>query len=187
MSLLTLGVGLRGIISRRPFLLPSYWLLAVMLFMLAPPFFGMLLAPPAKGTAVGGLGNTPWLMPALLGLVAVTMAMTLRGYLAFGVTDVSFRDGLLAVLDELQLPYEESLAVIRLSTAGTDLQVAVASWIGTAQMKVKRGGQRGLLAKIARSMNAYYRHKAVPTNLTCCIVYVILGGFIALLTARFLI
>jgi hypothetical protein len=107
--------------------------------------------------------------------------------LAFGVTDASFREGLLAVLAELQLPHEESLSVLRLPSVGTDLQVAVAAWMGTGQIKVKRGGQRGLLAKIAKGTNGYYRHKAVPTNLTCCVIYVLLGGVTAAFMVRFLV
>lgn len=126
-------------------------------------------------------------MPVLLGVVALTLAMTLRGYLAFGVTDVSFREGLIATLAELQLPYEESLATMRLPSEGIELQVAVASWMGTAQLKAKQRGHRRLLGKIAHGMNAYYRHTKVPMDLTCCIGYVIMGSLIAVLATKFLI
>jgi hypothetical protein len=70
-----LGIGMRGLISRRPFLLPASWLLGGVLLALAPPLVQSLLAPAAGGTPVGGLGNPPWPMPVLFGLVAVTMAL----------------------------------------------------------------------------------------------------------------
>jgi hypothetical protein len=180
------GIGLRGLIGRRPFLLSTSWMLGGMLLILALPLVHSLLDL-AAGRPVLGLGSSGWLLPVMFVAVAFQLALSLRGYLAFGVTDASFREALLAVLADLQLPHEESLSVLRLPSVGTELQVAVGASIGTAQIKVKRGGQRGLLRKIAKGMNEHYRHNAVPTNLTCCALYVVMGSVLVAIMVRMLL
>lgn len=49
MAIFMLSVGLCVIISRRPLLLSANWLLGLMLFMIAPPFVGTMLAGPMPG------------------------------------------------------------------------------------------------------------------------------------------
>ena len=98
----------------------------------------------------------------------IFMYLTLRGYMAFGVTDISLREGLVASLEKLNLPYEEKLAAVRLPIIGADLQVAAQSWIGTGQLKMKQRHVSVVLGDIVRGMNEYYQSGTVSkTNLTC--------------------
>ena len=62
----------------------------------------------------------------------------LKGYVAYAVTDTSFREALLAALQKLQYPHEETLSTIRLTSIDADLQVAVQSWMGAGVIKVKQ-------------------------------------------------
>lgn len=109
------------------------------------------------------------------------------GYIAFGVTDVSFREGLLASLKKLNLDHEETMSILRLPTIGADLQVAVQSWIGTAQIKMKQRQFRRVLVDIVNNMNEYYQNSAVSKmNLTSCIFYVVMGVFLVVFAGVFL-
>ncbi len=110
----------------------------------------------------------------------IFMYLTLRGYMAFGVTDISLREGLVASLEKLDLPHEEKLAAIRLPTMGADLQVAVQSWMGTGQLKMKHRHLTRVLSDIVRGMNEYHQSGAVSkVNLTCCIFYAVIGVILA--------
>lgn len=122
----------------------------------------------------------------MLTVVGVFMWFTLKGYQAFAVTDSSFRQGLLAALQKLGLPHEERLAVLHLPAVGADLQVAVYSWIGAGQLKVKQWQHNSLLNDIVKGMNEYYQTAAVPVKLTCCIFYVLMGVFMVVFAGVFL-
>ena len=182
------AIGLRGIITKRPFLISSRWMFAMMFVCLAPNIVQQFWMPPpgAAGTT-GSLNLMLWLSPLMWLCVLVMMWVQMRGYMAFGVTDASFREGLLAALKKLELPHEESLSVMRLPTIGAELQVAVYSRLGPGVVKVKQQKSAPLLGDIAKEMNDYYRSTAVETNMLFCVFYVIVGAFMVVLSGAMLL
>ena len=186
MALFFLAIGLRGIVFKKPFVISSRWFLVLVLLGFSP---SILLAMPFSGPihSSGSLAVVQWLTPAMLLVVAIFLYLTLRGYTAFGITDVSFREALVASLKRLDLPYEETLSTVRLPTIGADLQVAIQSWIGTGQLKMKQREFAGALSDIVRGMNEYYQGGAAPKmNLTCCIFYALMGVLMAVFAGVFL-
>jgi hypothetical protein len=139
------------------------------------------------------VGIIGWLYPLMQISLLVFLWLTLRGYMAFGVTDKSVRDGLLASLANLNLPFEETLSAVRLRSLGADLQVAVLqvavqSWIGTGQIKMKQRQFNEDLRAIVKGMNNYYRNSEISNaNLTCCIFYVIIGLALTALTVAMIL
>ena len=117
-----------------------------------------------------------WISPLLYGVILLMMWYQLKGYVAYAVTDASFREALLAALQRLQLPYEESLSVIRLTSVNADMQVAVQSWMGTGTIKVKQREHRAVLREIVNAMNEYFRTSSVSTNMVTCIFWVVIGA-----------
>ena len=162
-------IGLRGILTKRPFLVSNRWILAILFVSLGPGILLPIFLPGAAPFII------KWLNPVMFTVLLVMMCFVLRGYVAYAVTDTSFRDALLASLQKLELPYEETLSTIRLTSVEVDLQVSVQSWMGSGQLKIKQRGQGSLLAKIADAMNEYFRISSVPTNLTTCIFYLVMG------------
>jgi uncharacterized protein len=186
MALFFLVIGLRGIVTKRPFLISTRWLLGLALLGFTPLIL-QAVAPPPTGDGSGILRALRWLNPSVLIVVLIFLSFTLRGYVAFGVTATSFREGLLASLRKLNLDHEETLSALRLPTIGADLQVAVQSWMGTGQMKMKQRQFRGILRDIANTMNNYYQGSAgSELNLTCCIFYTFIGALLAGLAGVFL-
>ena len=122
-----------------------------------------------------------WLLVLIFPVMAVFLWLQMKGYAAVAITEKSFRDGLLAALEKLQLPYEESLSSIRLTSVEADLQVAIQSWMGTGQIKVRQDRQRPLLKKIVQAMNEHFRTSPVETNRISCIFFVIVGTFAVLM------
>jgi hypothetical protein len=170
LAALCLFIGLRGLLTRRPFLLPARWLFVILMVVLFGPVVSLIpFAWPSQAM--------DWFPLVMFPVMAVFLWVQMKGYLAFAVTGKSFRDGLLAALDKLQLPYEESLSSIRLTSVEADLQVAVQSWTGTGQIKVRPGRHGPLLKKIVQAMSDYFRTDAVETNLIMCVFFLILGIF----------
>lgn len=169
MAIFLFVIGLRGILTKRPFLVSNRWLLLVMSVCFIPSILLPLVLP----------GDAPfvvkWLNPTIFTVILVMMYFALKGYVAYAVTDTAFRDALLTSLEKLRLPYEETVSTLRLTSLEIDLQVAVQSWMGTGQIKVKQRGHDSLLTRIAIAMNEHFQISSPTTNLTACIFFVIMG------------
>ena len=169
MAVFFLVIGLRGIITKRPFLLSNKWLLSVMFIIFIPVIIPAFTFPSSVPFII------KWLNPVIFTVVLVMMCFALKGYCAFGVTDTSFRDALLASLEELNLPYEETLSSIRLTSIDADLQVSIQSWIGSGVIKIKQRDHRSQLTEVVTAMNEHFRRSSASMNLTTCIFYLIMG------------
>lgn len=169
MAAFFLILGLRGILNRTPYLLSNRWLLLVMFIALVPsiimPFF----------FDFSDMDLMNWLNPAIVTVVLVMMCFALKGYAAYGITDTTFREALIAALEKLQLPHEESLSSIRLTSVEADLQVAIQSWLGSGIIKIKQREHRSLLAEIVAEMNRHFRLSSGPIKHITFIFYVIMG------------
>ena len=175
MALYFLTIGLRGILTKQPFLVSNRWVLSMMFVVFIPM---ILLNVSSSLSLPGGFNVINWVSPLLLVVVPIMMWYQLKGYTAYAVTDTSFREALLAALEKLQLPYDESLSVIRLTTIDADLQVAIQSWMGTGIIKVKQRGYNLVLKEVVNAMNEYYRISSVPTKMISCVFYLITGGIL---------
>ncbi len=175
-----LTVGLRGILTKRPFLISQRWFLSIMCAIIIPTILlPSLLSFP-------GDFFMRWGSPLMFGFILLMMCYQMRGYTAYAVTDTSFREALLEALQKLQLPYEESLSLIRLTSIEADLQVSVQGWLGTGLIKVKQRAHRSVLREIVNAMNEYFRISSVPTNMITCVCSVVIGGFMVIFTVSML-
>ncbi len=173
MAIFFLGIGLRAILTKRPFLVSNRWLLSMMFVVLVPC---IVLSLTSLSSDI-----MDWISPLLYGVILLMMWYQLKGYVAYAVTDASFREALLAALQRLQLPYEESLSVIRLTSVNADMQVAVQSWMGTGTIKVKQREHRAVLTEVVKAMNDYFRTSSVSTNMITSVFMVVLGVVMTIL------
>ena len=170
-----LVIGLRGILTKRPFLISQRWFLSIMFAIFIPIILqSFLLRFP------GDFNFMTWLHPLLFGFILLTMCYQMRGYIAYAVTDMSFREALIEALQKLQLPYEESLSLIRLTSIEADLQVSVQGWMGTGLIKVKQRAHGSVLREIVNVMNEHFRMSSVSTNMIPCIFSVVIGVFMVI-------
>ena len=176
MAIFFFGIGIWAILTKRPFLVSNRWLLSFMFVILVSSI--VLSLKSFSGEIMD------WTTILLPGVVLVMMWYQLKGYVAYAVTDTSFREALVAALQKLQMPYEESLSVIRLTSVNADLQVAVQSWMGTGTIKVKQRAHRSVLKEIVPVMNEYYRTSAVSTNLVSCVFLVVVGVIMAIFALK---
>ena len=170
-----LVIGLRGILIKRPFLISQRWFLSIMFAAFIPVILqSFLLRLPNDFNLIN------WLNPLIFGFILLMMCYQMRGYTAYAVTDTSFREALVEVLQKLQLPYEESVSLIRLTSIEADLQVSVQGWMGTGQIKVKQRVHGSVLREIVNAMNDHFRMSSVPTNMITCVFLLIMGGFMVM-------
>ena len=173
-------VALRGILTKKPFMISNRWLLATILIVFIPLPLILLPLLSASDSGSESIHFMKWPIAILWGLILSLILMvlySLRGYIIYGVTDVSFQEALLAALEKLQLPYEESFSAIRLTSIQADLQVSVQSWMGTGIVKVKQRAHRSALREIVNTMNEYFRTSSVSTNMTPCVFSLVIGIF----------
>ena len=176
MAIYILTIGLRGVLIRRPFLVSSRWWLSIMFV----GFIAMILLSFSLAIRESFYAMN-WVIPLILGLLLVRGWFHYRGYMAYSVTEKSFRDALLATLQKLQLPYEESLSVIQLTSVEATLQVSVQSRMGTGIIRVKQRAHKPVLREVVNAMNEYFRISSVPTNMISCVFYLVTGGIVVIL------
>ncbi len=169
MSTFFLVIAFKGIITRRPFLLSNRWLLYLMFVVFIPTILLFLFLP------INSSFLLKWFNPAVFTVVLVMMCVYLKGFTAYGVSDITFREALITTLDTLQLSHEETLSSIRLTSLEADLQVSIHSWMGSGMIKIKQRVHRTLLTKIVSEMNTYFRMSSTPSNLVPCIFYLVMG------------
>ena len=170
-----LAIGFRGILTRRPFLISQRWFLSIMFAIFIPTILQFLVL-----RFPNGFNLMNWLHPLVFGIILLMMCYQMRGYMAYGVTDTSFREALIEALQKLQLPYEESLSLIRLPSIEADLQVSVQGWMGTGLIKLKQRSHRSVLREIVNAMNEHFRISFVPTNMITCVFLLVMGVFMVI-------
>lgn len=171
MAVFCLVVGLRVFFTRCPFLISGKWFFGV-----GCAFFVLGMVPNLVFSPANPMN---WVVVILVGAFFLMLWYSRKVYVAFAVTDASFREALFAALQNLRFPYEESLSVIRLTSIDADLQVSVESWIGIGRIKAKQKTRYSVLREIAKTMNSSFRASSSSKNIIFCVFLVVAGvGFV---------
>jgi hypothetical protein len=178
-----LFMGLRGIIRKKPFVFSAKSAFWIVVLSLAPGFiiplqqFWDLYKTSARHPEIFGWSMIlAFLFPlALYPVLFVFYRRIMRGYSVLGITDESFRQALYSVLKNLKLPFEERLSKLRLTSIDADLEVNIASWMGTASLRVKQPEHQKTLDQIAKALQIYFDGSHVSINMTTCVYYTIFG------------
>ena len=126
MAIFMFAIGLRGLVTRRPFVIPARWFFFLMLLTFLPSIaltFGIPFS--SSGPSMPRLSPIMWLNPLMFGVILLMMWFQMQGYFVFAVTDQGFREALASAMHKLNLPFEERLSAMHLPSVGADLQVAV--------------------------------------------------------------
>jgi len=109
----------------------------------------------------------------------------MKGYMAIGVSDDSFRDAIHFSLKRINQPFEEKLSAIKLTAINTILQIAIQSWIGSAQLRLKQSKDTKLLTEIIAGMNEYYINNNIKPNNVISTFYILIGFFMLVFAGVF--
>jgi hypothetical protein len=167
------------VVTKKPFLISMGWTIAGMIFLAA------LFTDVLEWYGTRPITPEDFVSVVFHALITVIVGRYVPlGYAAYGVTDVSLREGLSASLTKLKLTYEETPTGLRLPTIGADLQVKGPRWSGTGGVYVKMKpwyfGRE--MRDMAKGMNEYYRSGTVAEmNMNCFMWPLVAGGICALL------
>jgi len=174
MPLLMLGI--RGVVTKKPFIVPlRHFVLIVSIPVFIVAAGGLIFY--GSFDALGFAEIVPLIIFLLLfgGMFLMLWKQT-EGYSAFGVTDESFQDSLRSALNKLNLPFEETLFRIRLTSIEADLHASVHSSLGCAQIIIKHTGHQSTLKSIVDAMNDYFKTVPCRTNMTTNVYFIILSA-----------
>lgn len=188
-----LSMGLRGVITKKPFLYAAkntFWFVALSF---APSIiFPLQSLWKSYSFSVEHSERFEWsfTLPLLFPLLMYPVLLVfywriLRGYTVLGVTDDSFRQALYTVLKDMQLPFEERLSKLRLTSLDADLEANVSAWMGAANIRIKQREHQKTLDRIADALRTYFAGSHVSINMVTCVYYIIFGGMILAMAGIF--
>tara|TARA_B100002003_G_scaffold232083_1_gene243622 strand:+ start:8748 stop:9341 length:594 start_codon:yes stop_codon:yes gene_type:complete len=131
-----LYTGIKVIVAKKPLLIASKIFMVIMLFALLPK---VILIFEYQLSSPGDLGLIAYISPLMTFVLLAFCWIQLKGYIAIGISDESFRHSLHYALHKNSIEFEEQLSLIKLKDMKADLQVSVQSWMGTGQLKLKNG------------------------------------------------
>jgi hypothetical protein len=173
----TAGIGLRGLITKRPLVFAYRQYMWFMLAVFAPTIILLfiLFFEDIKHISFFSVGMSIFSI-VMTALTFFILWRQMSGYVIFGVSDDTFREALTNALDKLNLPYQETVSKIKLTSVDADLQATVASWMGTAQIRIKQWQHVRYAKDIANAMDDYYKNNGVKVNNIAFVIYLIFGG-----------
>lgn len=170
MSIFFLGIGFWILSTRKPLLLAAHWHFGLIVLTFLPSVSLMVTHPLKSGYYI-----YPLVIVAILAFVWIKM----KGYIAYGITNDSFRTAIHSVLRQLNIQFEESLSHIKLTALGVDLQTSIKSWIGIGHIKVKPSKGKAVLRDIVKAIIDYYQTNKMNANNVTIIVYIVIGVLMA--------
>jgi tetratricopeptide (TPR) repeat protein len=172
MGLFYFAIGIRGVVQKKPFLIPYRWMIGVVFVCFLPSIFNAFFFRYGQSFDVIRLLN-----PLMIVCLFAFMIIFRPGYIAFGITDSAIREALHSVLKKKNLPFEETIGSIKLTSLQAELQVSIQGWTGTGQIRVRPFNQSKLLTEIVDDINIYFQENDTKTNLTACIFYIVMAVF----------
>jgi hypothetical protein len=176
MPLLLLGI--RGVVTKKPFLVPLHRFIFILLI---PVFIAaaveMIFYSPFNDSGFAGI-VTLIICFLVIGVIFLLLWKQTEEYWALGVTDESFQDSLRSALNKLNLPFEETIFRIRLTSIEADLHASVHNSLGCAELIIKHPGHRSTLKSIVEAMNDYFKTVPCKTNMTTNVYLIILSALI---------
>ena len=175
------GIGLSGFIRKRPLVFASRQLMWFMFAIFAPTIimiFSLFLGS-RKYISSFSVGMFVFQLGMMVIMVFILWRQ-MSGYMIFGVSDETFREALTSALNKLNLPFQETVSKIKLTSLDADLQAVVASWMGTAQIRIKQLQHARYAKDIAKAMDEYFKTNTVKVSYIAFTVYLLLGGLMAI-------
>lgn len=141
--------------------------------------FGPTLMSPLRFGFDGGVESLGIALLIISFLMCAVLLVMLwkqtSGYMVFGVREEPFRQVLHSTLRKLNIPFDESLSRLRLTTLDADLHVGIQSWMGTAYLRMKQSQHADTFRNIVDSLRKDLAGTTAQFDATMCSFYIIFG------------
>jgi hypothetical protein len=182
-SLLVIGV--RMLVVRRPILFPARLLACIFAFGFSPM---LISSADFIFGDLSGYTDRAGIFMLLAGLVIIVIALqSMSGYAAIGVTPDSLRGALQSALQQLNLPYQESLSRIKLTTIGADLKLSISGSFSIVYISVNKRQHKPILKSIIQVMKQQFASVPGRINLKAGVFLCSIGLVMVVLTVSLLV
>jgi hypothetical protein len=164
-------IGFKVIASKKPFFFSSKVLFAFAAISFSP----QIIRPFETLFSTSNLSSLSYLTLLMVIVVLGYFWFQMRGYIAIGISNDSFRNSLHYALNQNNINYEEQLSLIKLTSVDAEIEVSVQSWVGTGQITLKKSKDKYLLPTLVSSINEYFASNSFKLNYTTSIFYIVLG------------
>ena len=175
MSIFFLIIGVKVVLTKRPLFISSRYFFAFTVLGFSPQFVNTAVLL-SKGVPTN-LSIILLMSPIVFICLLIFFWLQMTGYIAIGISDDSFRDALHFSLKKNELAFEEQLSAIKLTSINAHLQIAIQSWIGAGQLKLKKKNDKSVLPQIISGMNDFYIENDIKPNNITSAFYTIMGIF----------
>lgn len=179
LSFFLLFTGLRVLISKKPIIINSKYLLIIIFVV----FVSMWIFPNLEDFAKGEIDYFNTGASLLLIIVFfVFMFRFMNGYQLIGMDDESFRKCISHSLDNLGIEYKEDFSKIVIDKYDLTINCTIQSLIGQAQIQFKGRVDKKFIGSLINEMNKNINSlKILPNNIAA--YFYTIFGFLSLLTS----
>lgn len=189
LALVWFAIGLRLVISRRPFIIGSknlFWILTICLLPRIFYYLQILLKSVLSKENFSTLDYANLLSSVGLITILIILWVNSKGYTIFGVTENSLNQSLVEVLEKLGLPFEKILSKWNLTSINVCLEILSPKWVIPGKINVIPKNKVNLIDKIIFEINNYFIHSNANISKVTCYSYVFTGIFMVLLATYLL-
>jgi len=181
---LVLGVGLHGLLKRKPLLFKGKWIFLLIISCMLP--VNLLQIPLMIENPVNLIANIILTLSSFLSLLPL-LWKRLSGYMIVGAQYKLFRPALYSILDKLGFTYQKEFWKARaqhlrldipLDNIDADLKVSTMLWIDLGKIQIVSRTPNTVLSQVASELTNYIFEKAVNINVVYNIIYTVLGTLI---------
>ncbi len=170
----------RILVRRKPVIMHSGWLYAIIIAGLLPAILTSLLQVDFDYPK----SFIHFLVPLMFLLLMIFYFFIIKGYTFYGISGDDLRSTLLEALGKLDIKYEETLNKISLPEKDAALSVAVQDWMGTGMIRINKR-QAELLKEIITKFRELIAGKEITPKIVTAIFYMIFAVLFLIMVVIF--
>ena len=167
-----LYIGLKIIISKKPILINSNWLLVMLIILYIP----LLIIPIGIDYLNSDIDYFETSLAFILFIVLIVfLRRALNGYQLIGINGDTFQECLSHGIDNLNVEYEEKLNKVVITNKDLTILCSMQSWIGQAQIQFKGNKNKKFSNSLIKEIRKYIKSNEILLMKMPAFFYTIMG------------
>lgn len=185
MAIAFIGVGFLGTFREKPFMMSSKWQAVGIIVALSPAFVTMITFALSNKDESLYMALALWVGAGLMMALLLRKLMLVKGYMAFGINDESFRHVLLTSVSDMGISYQEQLSRLVLPENNMQLRITILSRSGTGHISPGGDVKPEVFSGIIKKMNEKFQSGPYLINRKGYFTNLIVGVFLFVLAVVF--
>jgi hypothetical protein len=163
-SISFISMGVYVLVCKKPLIFDARWMLAMVMIIFTPQVINSLLN-------FKSFEHISFFTPVMYIVLIIFMIFTLKGFIIYGVNAEDFQIKFIENLKRLGFEYTESFSKIIIKEPALEINIALQSWIGSGQIKLKGKHNKIEFHKLIKSL----KKTDIKSNNLAPIFYIIIG------------